>query len=70
MNKSYTLVYWTENGRYVGKIREMPIVHGLADTLEELETKIQGSYQQLIKDLPQPASLKTVQTRPIRLTPG
>lgn len=70
MNKSYTLVYWTENGHYVGKIREIPIIHGLADTLEELETKIQNSYRQLIKDLPQPASLKTVQTRPISLNSG
>ncbi|MBU1108164.1 MAG: type II toxin-antitoxin system HicB family antitoxin [Candidatus Riflebacteria bacterium] len=70
MNKSYTLVYWKENGHYVGKIREMPIVHGMAATIEELETKIQNSYRQLTKDLPQPASLKTVQTRPIILNPG
>lgn len=68
MTRSYTLVYWQENGLYVGKIREMPIIHSFADTLEELETSIQNSYQQIIKDLPQPTSLKTVQTKPIRLS--
>ncbi|MBU1106054.1 MAG: type II toxin-antitoxin system HicB family antitoxin [Candidatus Riflebacteria bacterium] len=70
MNKSYTLVYWADNGHYVGKIREMPIVHGLADTLEKLETNIQNLYRQLSKDLPQPVSLKTVKTKSIRLNPG
>jgi len=68
MTRSYTLVYWSNEGRYVGKIREMPGVYSEAETLEALETNLQTTYRQLMTNQPEPKSLRNVQTKPITLT--
>jgi predicted RNase H-like HicB family nuclease len=70
MTKSYTLVYWSHEGRYVGKIREMPGIYSEAETLAELEANLQTTYQQLMINQPEPKSLRNVQTKPITLTFG
>ena len=70
MTRSYTLVYWSNEGRYVGKIREMPGVYSEAETLEALEANLQKTYRQLMTNQPEPKSLRNVQTKPITLTCG
>ena len=70
MTRSYTLVYWSDEGRYIGKIREMPGVHSEAETLEALESNLQKTYRQLMTNQPEPKSLRNVQTKPITLTFG
>ncbi|PKL51179.1 MAG: HicB family protein [Candidatus Riflebacteria bacterium HGW-Riflebacteria-2] len=70
MIRSYTLVYWSNEGLYVGKIREMPGIYGEAETLDKLVKNLQITYQQLMANQPEPKSLRNVQTMPIVLTSG
>jgi len=37
MLRQYTLEYWIDEGRFVGRIREVPGVFGQGESLEELE---------------------------------
>lgn len=68
MIRLYTLVYWSNEGRYVGKIREMPGIYSEAETLEQLVENLQITYQQLMTNQPEPKQLRNVQTMPIALT--
>ena len=70
MIRSSTLVYWNNEGRYVGKIREMPGVYSEAETFDELVENLQITYQRLMTNQPEPKSLRNVQTRLITLTFG
>lgn len=67
MRKKHTLVYWEDTGKYVGRIRELPAISAQADTLAELEESLQLTYKALIKNLPEPKSIKLVQTKTIKL---
>lgn len=70
MIRSYTLVYWNNEGHYVGKIREMPGIYDEAKTIEELVEKLQITYQKVMTSQPEPKSLRNVQTMPIVLSSG
>jgi len=66
----YTLVYWNDEGSYVGRIREMPGIYSEAESLDKLVKNLQTAYQQIMKNQPEPKSLRNVQTIPIVLTSG
>ncbi len=50
MVRHFTLEYWLEDGWYVGKLKEVPIVFGQGKTVAELEEQIRDSYRRMIKE--------------------
>jgi len=42
--KTLTLEYWSDDGWYVGRLREVPGVFSQGETLEELEHNIRDAY--------------------------
>ncbi len=45
MLRRFTLEYWSDDGWYVGKLKEVPGVFSQGETLQELEENIQEAYQ-------------------------
>lgn len=50
MATSFTLDYWTDNGWYVGVLREVPGVCSQGKTLEELKENIRDAYTMMMED--------------------
>lgn len=67
MTTYHTLVYWKNKNLYVGKIRGLSGLYSEAETIEELEKKLQTAYRQLIAINPEPQSLSSVKTKSITL---
>lgn len=45
MQRRFTLEYWTDEGWYVGRLREVPGVFSQGESLEELEANVRDAYQ-------------------------
>ena len=45
--KQFTLEYWTDDGWFVGRLKEWPAVMSQGETLEKLQT-IRDAYQLMI----------------------
>ena len=54
MKRSFTLEYWTDEGWFVGKLREVPGVFSQGETLEELKENIADAYRMMIESEPEP----------------
>ena len=65
MKKHFTLEYWTDEGWYVGKLREVPGVFSQAETLDELEVNIREAYSLMLEDQQLPVSASCVMHRDI-----
>lgn len=50
MVRTFTLMYWLDDGWYVGKLKEVPGVFSQGATLQELEENIQEAYQLMMKE--------------------
>jgi len=48
--KQFTLEYWTDDGWYVGRLKEMPAVMSQGETLEKLQAMIRDAYQLMVED--------------------
>ncbi len=48
--KQFTLEYWTDDGWYVGRPKEMPAVMSQGETLEELQQMIRDAYRLIVDD--------------------
>jgi predicted RNase H-like HicB family nuclease len=48
--KQFTLEYWTDDGWFVGRIKEMPAVMSQGETLEKLQAMIRDAYQLMLED--------------------
>jgi len=48
--KQFTLEYWTDDGWYVGRLKEMPAVMSQGETLEELQEMIRDAYRLILDD--------------------
>ena len=46
----FTLEYWTDDGWFVGRLKEWPAVISQGETLEKLQTMIRDAYQLMIVD--------------------
>ena len=44
MKQTFTLVFWLDEGMYIGELKELPNVFTQAETLDELEKNIQEVY--------------------------
>jgi predicted RNase H-like HicB family nuclease len=48
--KQFTLEYWTDDGWFVGRLKEMPAVMSQDETLEELQAMIRDAYRLMVED--------------------
>jgi len=51
MSRQFTLDYWMDDGRYVGKLKQVPGVFSQGSSLQELEENVQDAYQLMIEGL-------------------
>jgi len=63
MKRFFTLEYWTDEGWYVGRLREVPGVFSQGATLEELEANVADAYRMMLDCEPEPqhANAQTVE---------
>lgn len=48
--RNHTLIYWEEDGWYVGKLLENPEIMTQGETLEDLEINIKDAYIMMYVD--------------------
>lgn len=48
MRRFFTLEYWTDDGWYVGRLKEVPGVFSQGETLDELKENIADAYRMVI----------------------
>jgi predicted RNase H-like HicB family nuclease len=48
--KQFTLEYWTDDGWFVGRLKEMPAVMSQGETLEKLQAMIRDAYALMVED--------------------
>ena len=48
--KQFTLEYWTDDGWYVGRLKEVPAVMSQGETLEELQAMIRDAYHLIVEE--------------------
>jgi predicted RNase H-like HicB family nuclease len=53
--RSFTLEYWTDEGWYVGRLKEVPGVMSQGESLDELQENIRDAYHLLLEDREPPA---------------
>ena len=52
MVKTLTLEYWTEDGWFIGRLKEIPSVFSQGETMEELEENIRDAYELMLETEP------------------
>ncbi len=50
MKRKFTLIYWIEDGWYIGKIKEVPGVFSQGENLKELQENIQDAYSMMMEE--------------------
>ena len=48
MKRFFTLEYWTDEGWFVGKLKEIPGVFSQGETLDELKENIADAYRMML----------------------
>jgi predicted RNase H-like HicB family nuclease len=48
--KQFTLEYWTDDGWFVGRLKEMPAVMSQGETLDQLQAMIRDAYRLMVED--------------------
>jgi predicted RNase H-like HicB family nuclease len=48
--KQFTLEYWTDDGWFVGRLKEMPAVMSQGETLDDLKAMIRDAYRLIVED--------------------
>ncbi len=64
MLRTFTLEYWSDEGWYVGRLREIPGIFSQGESLEELEGNIREAYD-LMRDPDAPPPAVGIQTKEI-----
>ncbi len=59
MATSLTLEYWTDEGWFVGRLKEVPGVFSQGETLDELRANIFDAYRLLLDDDAAPGTTST-----------
>jgi predicted RNase H-like HicB family nuclease len=54
MKRFFTLEYWTDEGWFVGKLKEIPGVFSQGETLDELKDNIVDAYRMMLESEPEP----------------
>ncbi|MEM1974240.1 MAG: type II toxin-antitoxin system HicB family antitoxin [Thermoplasmata archaeon] len=50
MRRKFTLEYWIDEGWYVGRLKEVPVVFSQGETLEELQENIKEAYKLMMEE--------------------
>ena len=50
MRRTFSLVYWMDDGWYVGRLKEVPGVFSQGATLDELEDNIRDAYREMLTE--------------------
>lgn len=50
MGKLFTLLYWTENNMYFGRLKDVPGIHSQGKSLDELKMNIRETYNLMIDE--------------------
>ena len=50
MKRFFTLEYWRDDGWFVGKLKEIPVVFSQGKTLKELKENIIDAYRMMIQE--------------------
>ena len=61
----FTLQYWTDEGWYVGRLKEVPGVFSQGESLQELEENIRDAYRLMLEEEEQVLPVAKVQTKDI-----
>lgn len=48
--KQFTLEYWTDDGWFVGRLKEWPAVMSQGETHEKLQAMLRDAYQLMVVD--------------------
>lgn len=54
MKRFFTLEYWTDEGWFVGKLKEIPGVFSQGETLDELKDNIADAYRMILESESEP----------------
>jgi predicted RNase H-like HicB family nuclease len=65
MKRFFTLQYWTDEGWYVGKLKEVPGIFSQGESLQELEENIRDAYQLMLEEEEQVLPAAKVRTKDI-----
>ena len=65
MLRFFTLQYWTDEGWYVGRLKEVPGVFSQGESLQELEENIRDAYRLMLEEEEQVLPVAKVQTKDI-----
>ena len=49
MKRFFTLEYWTEEGWFVGRLKEVPGVFSQGESLEDLKENITDAYRMMLE---------------------
>ena len=55
MKRFFTMEYWTDDGWFVGKLKEIPGVFSQGETLDELKDNIADAYHMVLEAEPETA---------------
>jgi predicted RNase H-like HicB family nuclease len=56
--KTITMEYWKDDGWFVGKLKEIPVVFSQGETLDELIVNINVVYQLMLEDDDEQSSIE------------
>ena len=59
MTRFFTLEYWTDEGWFVGKLKEIPGVFSQGETLDELKENIADAYRMMLESESGPEHAET-----------
>jgi predicted RNase H-like HicB family nuclease len=54
MKRYFTLEYWTDEGWFVGRLKEVPGVFSQGESLDELKENIADAYRMMLEAEPGP----------------
>ena len=52
MRKTLTLEYWMDDGWFIGRLKEIPLVFSQGETIEALEGNIRDAYEMVLETEP------------------
>jgi predicted RNase H-like HicB family nuclease len=63
MLQHFTLIYWTDDGWQVGRLKEVPGVFSQGKTLKQLEANIRDAYRLMMEDAAEDVPKSDTQTK-------
>jgi predicted RNase H-like HicB family nuclease len=68
MEKHFTMEYRLDDGRYIGRLKEVPGVFSQGETLEDLQENIREAYHLMLEAAPSLPHLQDIPQNEIEIT--